>query len=285
MLDFTDNELERYARHILVPEIGATGQARCREASVLIVGLGGLGSGLAPSLAASGLGRLGLMDDDHVDLSNLQRQVLYDTGMIGEAKATAAARRLSALNPLVTIEQHHRRADAETLAALVPHYDVICDGSDNFATRLAISDACVKHGKTLVTGAVQGFSGQLATFRPQSGGPCYRCLFPQAVDSVALTCAEAGVLGPAAGVMGSLMAVDVLREIMAFGNDKPDQTRVTCWDALSGTFRTFTLVRDPACPAHAAPDVARVPGQVPPRMAMPGKEHDDRQTPLHDAGG
>ncbi|WP_408873392.1 HesA/MoeB/ThiF family protein [Gluconobacter roseus] len=247
-MNFSDQELERYSRHILLPQVGATGQARLRKAAVLVVGAGGLGVPLLQQLAASGVGHIGIIDHDRVDLSNLQRQILYGTDDIGRPKVEAAAARLAALNPLVELRPYPMQATETTLDELVPHYDLICDGTDNFDTRLAVSDACVRHGRTLVSGAVQGFSGQLAVFRPQKGGPCYRCLFPDAARTSAPNCGEAGVLGAATGVMGSLMAVEVVREII--GLEGRDETRVSMWDALSGTLQSFVLHRDPSCPAH-----------------------------------
>ena len=247
-MNFSDQELERYSRHILLPQVGATGQARLRQASVLVVGAGGLGAPLLQQLAASGIGHIGIMDHDHLELSNLQRQVLYGTDDLGLFKVEAAARRLKALNPLVKISPYAVRATEATLDDLVPQYDLVCDGTDNFPTRLAVSDACVRHGRSLVSGAVQGFSGQLAVFRPQKGGPCYRCLFPEAAQTAAPDCGMSGVLGAATGVMGSLMAVEVMRGII--GLEGRDETRVSMWDALSGTMNSFTLRRDPRCPAH-----------------------------------
>lgn len=247
-LDFSDDELERYSRHILLPQVGAIGQARLKNASVLIIGAGGLGAPLSQQLAASGIGRIGLMDHDILELSNLQRQVLYGTKDIGRLKVEAAAYHLSDINPLVTVNTHAVRATADTLNDVVPEYDLVCDGTDNFETRLAVSDACVRHGKTLVSGAVQGFAGQLAVFRSQHGGPCYRCLFPEAAETEAATCGQSGVLGAATGVMGSLMAVEVMREIMEL--EGREDTRLMMWDALAGTLRSFPLARDPACPVH-----------------------------------
>ncbi|GBR71761.1 molybdopterin biosynthesis protein MoeB [Gluconobacter kanchanaburiensis NBRC 103587] len=189
-----------------------------------------------------------------MDLSNLQRQVLYDMKDIGQFKVEAAASRLKAMNPLVKIRTYAFEATDAILDDLVSGYDVICDGTDNFGTRFAVSDACVRQGRTLVAGAVQGFSGQLAVFRPQLGGPCYRCLFPTAEETQAATCAQAGVLGAAAGVMGNLMAVEVMREIIGF--EGRDKTQVTIWDALSGTSQRFVLYRDPACRVHADGDLS-----------------------------
>lgn len=248
-MNFSDHELERYSRHILLPQVGATGQARLRTASVLVIGAGGLGAPLLQQLAASGIGHIGIMDHDRVDLSNLQRQVLYGTDDIGQFKAEAAAMRLRSLNPLVNVSPYAVHASAETLDTFVPRYDLVCDGTDNPATRLAVSDACVRHGRSLVSGAVQGFSGQLAVFRPQIGGPCYRCLFPEAAETEAPNCGMSGVLGAATGVMGSLMAVEVMREVI--GLEGTDQTRVSLWDALSGRMDSFVLKRDPNCPMHS----------------------------------
>ena len=248
IIDFSDAELERYSRHILLPQVGATGQARLKNASVLVVGAGGLGAPLSQQLAASGIGRIGLMDHDVLELSNLQRQVLYRTSDIGCLKAEVAAEHLRAINPLVSVMAYTERASMETLDILLPQYDLVCDGTDNFETRLTISDASVRHGKTLISGAVQGFAGQLAVFRPQSGGPCYRCLFPDAAETEAPTCGQSGVLGAATGVIGSLMAVEVMREVMEL--EGRDKTHFMMWDALSNTFRSFPLSRDPACPVH-----------------------------------
>ncbi|GBR47452.1 HesA/MoeB/ThiF family protein [Neokomagataea thailandica] len=252
MLNFTDVELERYARHILVPEIGAIGQARCRDASVLIIGIGGLGAPLAQQLAASGIGRIGLIDDDHIDRSNLQRQILYDTPSIGALKTDIAREKLTALNPHIRIETYAERATTSLLAKLLPSYDLVCDGTDNFRTRFNVSDACTHYGKTLISGAVQGLGGQVATFRPQHHGPCYRCLFPDADENETLNCSRAGVLGPATSVIGSLMAVETLKEVMQLTPQTPEHTIVTSWDALKSTFRRFELTRNPDCTAHSS---------------------------------
>ncbi|GBR52630.1 molybdopterin biosynthesis protein MoeB [Neokomagataea thailandica NBRC 106555] len=250
MLNFTDAELERYSRHILVPEIGAKGQALCRDAAVLIIGAGGLGAPLAQQLAASGIGKIGVVDNDRIELSNLQRQTLYDTASIGLPKVEVTQKKLSALNPHVAVEVYEQRADKELLDNLLPKYDLVCDGTDNFTTRFVVSDACVNHSKTLVAGAVQKLGGQLATFRPQKGGPCYRCLFPDADVNEAMNCSQAGVLGPATSVIASLMAVEVLREIMLLNPARPSVSVVTSWEALTNKFRQFQLTRDPACTCH-----------------------------------
>lgn len=246
---FSDAELERYSRHILLPQVGAKGQARLKDASVLVVGAGGLGAPLIAQLAASGVGRIGVMDHDVLELSNLQRQVLFTTADIGRPKAEAAVERALAINPLIRVAAYVRRATAETLEARLAEYDLVCDGTDNFESRLAVSDACVRHGRTLVSGAVQGFGGQLAVFRPQDGGPCYRCLFPEAARTQAPTCSQSGVLGAATGVMGGLMAMEVMREVMRL--EGREETRLVLWDGLAMTMRSIRLRRDPDCPAHA----------------------------------
>ncbi|WP_029605959.1 HesA/MoeB/ThiF family protein [Kozakia baliensis] len=246
-LDFNDDALQRYSRHILLPEIGAIGQARLGKASVLVIGAGGLGSPIALYLAAAGIGRIGLIDDDIVDLSNLQRQILFESSQIGTAKVEAARERLEGLNPLVKIEPHLLHADATVLDDLVARYDLVCDGSDNFATRQAVSDACVRQKRSLVSGAVARFEGQLSTFRPHLGGPCYRCLYPDAAAEDAPTCGQAGIFGAVTGVIGTLAATEVLKEILGIGRSLDG--RVLCWDALETSFRSFALVRDPHCPS------------------------------------
>ncbi|AQS87822.1 molybdopterin biosynthesis protein MoeB [Neoasaia chiangmaiensis NBRC 101099] len=245
-LSFTTDELRRYSRNILLPPVGAVGQARLREGSVLLIGAGGLGSPVALYLAAAGVGRIGIVDDDRVDLSNLQRQILFDGSTLGERKAVAARSRLSALNDGIAVDIHDCRVDARNLDELVVGYDLVCDGSDNFATRQAVSDACVRHGRTLVSGAVSQFEGQLSTFRPQHGGPCYRCLYPDAAEGDAPTCGQAGILGAVTGVIGTMAATEVLKEVLGIGRSL--QGRVLCWDALETRFREFALERDPHCP-------------------------------------
>ncbi|GAJ28036.1 HesA/MoeB/ThiF family protein [Acidomonas methanolica] len=245
-LSFSRAEIERYSRNILLPEIGAIGQARLRAASVLVIGVGGLGAPVALYLAAAGIGRIGLVDDDTVDLSNLQRQILFDTAAVGRPKVEAAAARLRALNPEIVVETHRIRAEAAMLDALVGAYDLVCDGSDNFATRQAVSDATVRRGRTLVSGAVQRFEGQISTFRPQKGGPCYRCLYPDATEDDAPRCGDAGILGSVTGVIGAMMATEAVKEQLDIGESL--QGRLLCWDALAAQFRSFALARDPHCP-------------------------------------
>ena len=243
-LDFSGDEIERYSRNILLGEVGGTGQARLRAARVLVVGAGGLGSPLLLYLAAAGVGTLGIVDDDTVALSNLQRQVAHTTDRVGTGKVVSAAIALAALNPGTLVEPHAIRLTATNAMALVRGYDLVCDGSDNFPTRFLLADACHLTGRTLVSGAVLRFDGQLATFRP--GGPCYRCLYPTPPPpGMVPTCSEAGILGAVTGVVGTLMATEVLKELMGIGTSMAG--RVLIWDALAMRMRTIGLPRDPAC--------------------------------------
>lgn len=265
MMDFSEAEITRYSRHILLEEVGGTGQQKLKESSVLLIGAGGLGSPLALYLAAAGVGRIGLVDDDVVDLSNLQRQVAHTTDRIGQAKVESAAAAARAINPLVVVETHATRITPANALALISGYDLVCDGSDNFATRFLVADACHLAGRTLVSAAVLRFEGQLSTFKAHLGAPhpCYRCLYPEAPpDGLVPTCAEAGVLGAVTGVMGTLQATEVLKEILGIGDGLSG--RLLLWDALGMAFRTVRLKRDPACKlcgtgmirdlsAHAAP--------------------------------
>ena len=246
---FSDDELDRYARHLVLREVGGIGQAKIRAARVLIVGAGGLGSPAALYLAAAGIGTVGLVDDDTVSLSNLQRQILFRTEDVGRGKVEAGAAAIKSLNPGVQIESHARRLTAENAMALIARYDIVADGSDNFATRFLLNDACFFAKKTLVSAAVTEFEGQLATYKAfdrSHAYPCYRCLFaapppPGTVPS----CSETGVLGAAAGVMGSLQALEVLKEVAGLGTGLAG--KIITYKALSAEFRTASLPPDPAC--------------------------------------
>lgn len=245
----SDEDLDRYARHLVLREVGGVGQAKIRAAKVLIVGAGGLGSPCALYLAAAGVGTIGLADDDTVSLSNLQRQILFRTADVGRSKAEAAAEALKALNPGARIVTHAVRVTPDNVAALIADYDIVADGSDNFATRFLLNDACFHAGKTLVSAAVTEFEGQLATYK---GRPCYRCLFPAPPpEGTVPNCSETGVLGAAAGVMGSLQALEILKEIAGIGTGLAG--KMLTYKALSGEFRTATLPPDPACPLCASP--------------------------------
>lgn len=247
-LDFTEDELQRYSRHILLREVGAIGQAKLRAARVLVVGAGGLGSPLAMYLAAAGVGTLGLVDHDVLELSNLQRQVAHATARVGQRKVDSAAEALRGLNPEVKLELHPRRMDAAAARELLPQYDVICDGTDNFPTRFLLGDACHLLGKPLVSAAVLRFEGQLSVFRAHEGAPhpCHRCLNPEPPPpGLVPSCSEAGVLGAVVGVMGTLQATEVLKLIMGVGEGMSG--RLLLWDALDARFRTVRLRRDPGC--------------------------------------
>jgi adenylyltransferase/sulfurtransferase len=223
-MSLSDDEIERYARHLVLPEIGGPGQARLAAARVLVIGAGGLGAPLLMYLAAAGIGAIGIVDDDTVSLSNLQRQVIHGTGDIGRPKVSSAAEAIVRLNPGVIVEPHAHRIEARNARALVANYDIVADGCDNFTTRYAVADACEAEGKTLVTAALGRFDATLTTLKPhksRSDGtryPSYRDLFPvPPAAGVVPSCAEAGVLGALAGMMGSMMALEVIREITGFG--------------------------------------------------------------------
>ncbi|ODU57155.1 MAG: adenylyltransferase [Acetobacteraceae bacterium SCN 69-10] len=249
-LDFTEDEITRYSRHILLGEVGGTGQAKLGAARVLLVGAGGLGSPLALYLAAAGVGTIGIVDDDVVDLSNLQRQIAHSMASLGTPKADSAAAAARAINPGVTLQVHRTRLTPDNALELIAGYDIVCDGTDNFPTRFLVADACVLARRTLVSAAVLRFDGQLSVFKPHAGPdcPCYRCLYPAPPpDGLVPSCGEAGVLGAVTGVMGTLQATEVLKEIMGIGETLAG--RVLIWDALAARFRTVRLRRDPGCPA------------------------------------
>jgi molybdopterin/thiamine biosynthesis adenylyltransferase len=249
-LDFTDADVERYSRHILLAEVGGIGQAKLRAARVLVVGAGGLGSPLILYLAAAGVGTIGIVDGDTVDLSNLQRQIAHTTDRLGAGKAASAAEAARAINPGVRAKIHAERLTPGNALDLVGAYDIVCDGTDNFATRFLVADACVLARRTLVSAAVLRFEGQLSTFKPHAGPdcPCYRCLYPEPPpDGLVPTCSEAGVLGAVTGVMGTLQATEVLKEILGIGEGLAG--RLLVWDALAARFRTIRLRPDPACRA------------------------------------
>jgi adenylyltransferase/sulfurtransferase len=247
--ELTDAQFERYARHLILPEVGEEGQQKLMAARVLVIGAGGLGSPLLLYLAAAGVGTLGIIDDDVVDLSNLQRQIVHPTTSIGEAKVESARRTLLALNPEVTVETHVARLDEKSVDDLVARYDLVADGSDNFTTRYLLNDACYRLGKTLVGAALSPFDGQLSTYKAHLGPPhpCYRCLFrePPPADDVP-RCETAGILGAVAGVMGTLQATEVLKEIIGIGESLSGT--LLMYDALGAGFHRIKVPRDPDCP-------------------------------------
>ena len=249
----TPDELERYARHIVLPEVGGPGQAALKKARVLVVGAGGLGAPVLLYLAAAGVGMLGIVDDDAVSLSNLQRQVIHTTPDIGRPKVESAAELIRRLNPHVQIETHALRLTAENALELIGRYDIVADGSDNFATRYLVSDACYFAKRPLVTAAVGPFDGTLTTLRPHERGadgnpnPSYRCLFPEPPPPGTVpTCAEVGILGALPGILGSLMAFEVVREIVKFGEGLVG--RLVMIDARAMRFETLSYAWDPANP-------------------------------------
>ena len=253
----SEEEIRRYARHIVLPELGGVGQLRLKQARVLVIGAGGLGSPLLLYLAAAGVGTLGVVDDDRVDLSNLQRQVLFTTETVGEAKAAAAAATLRRLNPLTEVVVHRLRLDRDNAAGLIAGYDLVADGSDNLATRLAVHDACRALGRTLVSASVQGFDGQLSTYKAHLGvpHPCLRCLLGDGTDESALpSCAQGGVLGAVAGVLGTLQAVEVVKEITGLGRSLSGE--MLLYDATGAGFDRIRLRRRAACAAEPCPFAA-----------------------------
>ena len=238
-------ECQRYRRHLSLPEIGEPGQQRLKDGSVLLVGVGGLGSAAALYLAAAGVGRLGLVDHDVVDVSNLQRQILYGDAHVGTSKVAAAHERLRGSNPFITIETHATRLSAANALAIARDYDVVIDGADNFATHYLINDACNLLAKPCVFGSIQGFAGQVAVFDGRDG-PCYRCLYPQPPPAAsAPSCADTGVLGVVPGVIGVVQATEALKFILHIGT--PLRGRLLLFNAWDMRWRELTLAQDPDC--------------------------------------
>ncbi len=254
-MDFSDDQIDRYARHLVLPEIGEEGQEKLLQSKVLVIGAGGLGSPLLLYLAAAGVGHLGIIDDDDVDLSNLQRQVLHDTGNIGLPKVESARRRLAEINPEVRVTGHRERLGAANAMALFSQYDLVADGSDNFSTRYLVNDACYLSGKTLVSAAIMRFDGQLSTYKAHLRGPevgdaeafpCYRCLFGQQPGEGKDSCADVGVLGAMAGTMGCLQATEVIKELLGIGESLSGW--LLLYEALGAGFHKVKVKADPACP-------------------------------------
>jgi adenylyltransferase/sulfurtransferase len=245
MSELSRDEILRYSRHLVLPEVTLEGQLKLKDARVLCVGAGGLGSPLALYLAAAGVGRLGLVEFDVVDLTNIQRQILYATSDVGRPKLVAARERLAELNPEIDIVPHDLRLSSENVMQIVAGYDIVVDGTDNFPTRYLINDACVLAGKPNVHGSVFRFEGQVSVF-DASRGPCYRCLFPEPPPPGAVpSCAEGGVLGVLPGIVGTLQALEVIKLIL--GKGEPLISRLVLFDALALEFRELRLKKDPAC--------------------------------------
>jgi adenylyltransferase/sulfurtransferase len=252
-MELSDAQFERYARHLVLDEVGEAGQAKLLAARVLVVGAGGLGSPVLLYLAAAGIGTLGVVDDDTVDLSNLQRQIVHATESIGAPKVDSARQTLAHVNPDIRIETHRARLSEANAAEIVGGYDLVADGSDNFATRYLLNDLCFRLRKPLVGAALSPFEGQLSTFKAYLGPPhpCYRCLFAEepAPDSVP-RCETAGILGAIAGVMGTLQATEVLKEVLGIGESLSGTLLI--YDALRTDFHRIKLPRDPDCPTCGA---------------------------------
>jgi adenylyltransferase/sulfurtransferase len=249
LTELSEPQIRRYARHIVLAEIGGLGQARLLAARVLVVGAGGLGAPLLQYLAAAGVGTLGVVDHDRVDLSNLQRQVIHRTADIGMAKVESAKRALGDINPDVAVIAHGERLVADNAERIVGGYDLVADGSDNFATRYLVNDICYRLKKILVTAAILRFDGQLSTYKAWhgEGHPCLRCLFPIAPSEDAVpSCAQAGVLGSLAGTLGALQATEVVKEILGVGRSLSG--RMLMYDALAASFDEMAIAKRVGCP-------------------------------------
>jgi molybdopterin-synthase adenylyltransferase len=265
---FTADELQRYKRHLVLREVGGAGQQRLKAARVLIVGAGGLGAPMLMYLAAAGVGTIGVVDDDKVSLSNLQRQIVHETEQVGLSKVASAKARLARINPHVTVETHPVRITVANALELIGRYDIVADGSDNFSTRYLVSDACYLAGKTLVYGAVGPFDGYMSTFKPHqrqpdgTPNPSYRCLFPEAPPAgLIANCSEVGVLGAIVGVVGTLQATEVLKEVLEIGDSLVG--RLLMYDGLSTRFDTIKYAWNPANPLHGtAPTIGDLSGHA-----------------------
>ena len=250
-MELTDNQFERYARHLILDEVGDEGQEKLLNSKVLCVGAGGLGSPVLMYLAAAGVGTIGIIDDDDVDLSNLQRQIIHATSKVGTPKVSSAEDTLLRINPTIQINTHRMRLLPENVDNIFSKYDLIVDGSDNFPTRYLINDAAYFNGKTVVSGALLRFEGQLTTFRggtrSHNGEPCYRCLFnaPPGSDLDGFRCEDVGILGAVAGVIGTLQATEVLKELLNIGDTMSGQLLI--FDAMEMTFRKIRYKRNLSC--------------------------------------
>ncbi|OSP56060.1 molybdopterin-synthase adenylyltransferase MoeB [Pseudoruegeria sp. SK021] len=243
----SDSELDRYARHIMLREVGGTGQRRLKQARVLVIGAGGLGSPVLQYLAAAGVGTIGLIDDDSVEATNLQRQVIHQEKTVGMAKVFSAEQAMTAINPHLVVRPYHRRFTAEIAASLVAEYDLVLDGCDNFETRQLVNQACVAAGVPLVSGAISQWEGQVSVFEGRGETPCYHCIFPhEPAAGLAPSCAEAGVVGPLPGVIGSMMALEALKVITGAGT--PLKGAMIVYDGLYGESRKIDVARRADCP-------------------------------------
>ncbi len=253
-MKLTSEEIERYKRHLVLKEVGGPGQQKLKNSSALVVGAGGLGSPVLLYLAAAGVGTIGVIDDDRVSLDNLQRQVIHDTAHVDTLKTESAAETIGRINPHVNVVRHSERLDADNGLDIISQYDIVADGSDNFATRYLVNDACYLAKKPLVFAAIGPFDGYLSTFRPFENDtdgkpkPCYRCIFPEAPPpGTVANCAEVGILGAVAGVLGTLQAIEVLKEIIGVGESLSDG-RLLIYDARGARFQSVNVAWDPNNP-------------------------------------
>ncbi|SFC03474.1 adenylyltransferase and sulfurtransferase [Marinospirillum celere] len=244
--EMTDQELLRFSRQLLLPEIDVAGQQRLLQSRVLIIGLGGLGSPVALYLAAAGVGELHLADHDEVDLSNLQRQIVHQESSIGQLKVESGAQQLQRINSQLKLRTYPEKLEGQALLQAISEVDLVCDCSDRFSTRFAVNRACWQAGKPLVSGAAIRFSGQLAVFDPrQETSPCYACIYDEKAQDEELTCSESGVLAPLVGVIGSLQAVEAMKLLAICG--QPAVGKLVTYDALRAEMRTLKLAKDPQC--------------------------------------
>jgi molybdopterin/thiamine biosynthesis adenylyltransferase/rhodanese-related sulfurtransferase len=267
----TPEQRDRYSRHTLLPEVGVDGQAKLLDAKVLLLGAGGLGAPTALYLAAAGIGKIGLVDDDVVDSSNLQRQVIHNTERVGESKTSSARKTIEALNPDVEVVEYDFRLNSDNIIETIADYDIVVDGADNFPTRYLLNDAAVRLDKPVVSASILSFDGQISTFVPYEG-PCYRCLYPTPPPpELAPSCSANGVLGVMAGVMGLLQANEVMKLVLGIG--EPLVGRLLLYEALGTRFTELKVQRDPECPI-CGPDAAEIPdsklGEFPDYQAFCG---------------
>ncbi len=245
-MDFTEEQLERYSRHIILPEIGGVGQAKLLKSKVFVLGAGGLGSPALLYLAAAGVGTLGVADGDAVDLSNLQRQIIHKNSTIGARKVLSAKKAIEDLNPDVKVITYDERLTQENIRSILRGYDVVLDGSDNFPTRFLMNDAAFFEKKPLVSGSMFRFDGQVTVFKPHEGYPCYRCLYPEPPPAgLVPSCQEAGILGALAGIIGVIQAVEAIKEVLSIGDRLPGHLMI--FDALKMSFRKVRVRKDPGC--------------------------------------
>jgi len=245
-VEFTSEQIERYSRHIILPEVGGAGQQKIMKGKVLVLGAGGLGSPAALYLAAAGVGTLGIVDNDKVDITNLQRQVLHFTGDVGRSKTESAAEKLRKLNPEIKVNEYNMKISSENIRDLIKEYDIVVDGTDNFPTRFLVNDACYFEKKPLVHGAILRFDGQVMTIIPDEG-PCYRCIYrePPPVGMVP-SCQQAGVIGSVAGIVGTIQANEAIKILLGVGETLKERLLVI--DALAANFRQIKTKKDPRCP-------------------------------------